>query len=52
MDHEICRLNADGMWWRHRFRERFDAITKHYPPRGDVDLDALADMAQRSSKAG
>ncbi len=52
-NHEIRQLNADGMLaWRHRFRERFDAITKHYPPRGDVDLDALADMASTLVEGG
>jgi AcrR family transcriptional regulator len=42
---EIRKLNADGMLaWRIRFRERFDLIAKRYPPRPEVDLDALADM--------
>lgn len=41
---EIHQLNAEGMLaWRKRFRERFDLIAKKYPPRFDVDLDALAD---------
>ena len=30
--------------WRALFRERFDHIAERYPPRIDVDLDALADM--------
>ena len=52
-DHEIRQLNTDGMLaWRHRFRERFDAITKRYSPRGDVDLDALADMASTLVEGG
>ena len=39
-------LNAEGILrWRRRFRERFDLIAQKYPPRDDVDLDALADMA-------
>jgi TetR/AcrR family transcriptional regulator, transcriptional repressor for nem operon len=42
---EIRELNAGGLLaWRRRFRERFAAIAERYPPRGDVDLDALADM--------
>jgi AcrR family transcriptional regulator len=41
---EIRDLNAQAMLdWRHRFRARFDAIAKAYPPRDEVDLDALAD---------
>jgi TetR/AcrR family transcriptional regulator, transcriptional repressor for nem operon len=45
-DREIHKLNADGMLaWRKRFRERFDRIAARYPPRQEVDLDALADMA-------
>jgi TetR/AcrR family transcriptional regulator, transcriptional repressor for nem operon len=50
---EIRQLNADGMLaWRHRFRERFDAITQRYSPRVDVDLDALADMASTLVEGG
>lgn len=30
--------------WRRRFRARLDLIAQRYPPRLDVDLDALADM--------
>jgi AcrR family transcriptional regulator len=42
---EIRRLNAEGMLaWRIRFRERLDLIAERYPPRHEVDLDALADM--------
>jgi AcrR family transcriptional regulator len=44
-DREIRRLNAEGMLaWRVRFRERLDLIARHYSPRHDVDLDAMADM--------
>jgi AcrR family transcriptional regulator len=50
---EIRRLNADGMLaWRHRFRERFELIAAHYPPRQDVDLDALADTAMTLVEGG
>jgi AcrR family transcriptional regulator len=42
---EVRDLNAQGMLaWRVRFRERFDLIAERYPPRQEVDLDALADM--------
>lgn len=43
---DVRDLNAEGILrWRRRFRERFDLIAKKYPPRDDVDLEALADMA-------
>src|SRR5690606_19341980 len=42
---EIRAMSAEGvMTWRNRFRERLEAIARRYPPRGPVDLDALADM--------
>lgn len=42
---EIRALNAEGMLaWRIRFRERLDLIAQRYPPRHEIDLDALADM--------
>ena len=42
---EIRDLNRESVLrWRRRFRSRFDAIAARYPPRLDVDLDALADM--------
>jgi TetR/AcrR family transcriptional repressor of nem operon len=52
-DREIRKLNADGMLaWRKRFRERFDRIAARYPPRQEVDLDALADMASTLVEGG
>jgi TetR/AcrR family transcriptional repressor of nem operon len=43
---EIRALNAEGLRaWRHRFRERLDLIAERYPPRIEVDFEALADMA-------
>ncbi len=43
---EVRELNAEGILrWRRRFRERFDLIASKYPPRPDIDLDALSDMA-------
>ena len=45
-NNEMRRLNAEGMLaWRTRFRERLRVIAERYPPRHDVDLDALADTA-------
>lgn len=50
---EIRDLNADGLIaWRRRFRARFDLIAVRYPPRQDVDLDALADMAATLVEGG
>ena len=43
---EIRQLNTEGILaWRNRFRERLDLIATRYPPRIEVDFDALADMA-------
>jgi TetR/AcrR family transcriptional regulator, transcriptional repressor for nem operon len=43
---EIRALNAEGLLaWRIRFRERLDLIAKRYPPKQEVDFEALADMA-------
>jgi AcrR family transcriptional regulator len=50
---EIRKLNADGILsWRTRFRERLDLIAKRYPPRQEVDLDALADMVSTLVEGG
>lgn len=50
---EIRALNAEGVLaWRHRFRERFDLIAARYPPAGEVDFDALADMASAMVEGG
>ena len=50
---EIRKLNADGMLaWRTRFRERLDLIAKRYPPRQEVDLDALADTMSTLVEGG
>jgi AcrR family transcriptional regulator len=38
--------------WRRRFRERFDLIAKKYPPRTDIDIDALSDMAASNVEGG
>jgi AcrR family transcriptional regulator len=50
---EIRELNAEGILsWRQRFRERLDLIAGRYPPKTDVDLDALADMASTLVEGG
>lgn len=42
---EIRELNTRAMLrWRALFRERFERIVERYPPRAEIDLDALADM--------
>ena len=50
---DIRALNAEGIVaWRNRFRERFDLIAKTYPPRYEVDFEALADMASTLVEGG
>jgi TetR/AcrR family transcriptional regulator, transcriptional repressor for nem operon len=51
-DH-MRKLNAEGMLaWRTRFHDRLYLIAEHYPPRQDVDLDALADSAATIVEGG
>ena len=38
--------------WRTRFRERLRVIAERYPPRQEVDLDALADTASTMVEGG
>jgi AcrR family transcriptional regulator len=50
---EIRDLNAESILsWRRRFRERLERIAAQYPPRQEVDLDALADMASTLVEGG
>lgn len=43
---EVRDLNITGvLGWRRRMRERLDLIAERYPPRIEIDLDGLADMA-------
>jgi len=43
---EVRDLNVSGvLGWRRRIRERLDLIAETYPPRFEVDLEGLADMA-------
>jgi AcrR family transcriptional regulator len=45
-DREVRELNKKGvLQWRNRFRERLDLIAQKYPPKQEVDFEALADMA-------
>jgi AcrR family transcriptional regulator len=42
---DVCALNAEAVLaWRLRFRQHLDLIAESYPPKINVDLDALADM--------
>jgi len=42
---DVVALNQEAVLaWRRRFRKIFDQIAERYPPRLDVDFDALADM--------
>ena len=50
---KVRDMNADGILrWRTRFRERLDKIAEKYPPRGPVDLEAMADMAASNVEGG
>ncbi len=50
---EIAQLNADGLLaWRKRFQERFAVIAQRYPPRQEIDFEALADMAANLVEGG
>jgi len=52
-DQEIRELNAAGMLaWRSRFGERLRLIAERYPPRHDVDIEALADMISTLVEGG
>lgn len=42
---DVVELSGSALLaWRKRFRERFELIAQHYPPKISVDFDALADM--------
>ena len=50
---EIRELNAGGVLaWRKRFRSKFEAISEHYPPKQEIDVDALADLAATLVEGG
>jgi TetR/AcrR family transcriptional regulator, transcriptional repressor for nem operon len=50
---EVRDLNAIGLAaWRNRFRERLERIARIYPPKVEVDFDALADMLSAVADGG
>ena len=50
---EIRDLNAGSVLrWRTQFRARLDRIAERYPPRREVDLEALSDMAASNVEGG
>ena len=52
-DAEVRELNRRAvLGWRARFRAMFDEIAAVYPPREEVDLDALADMVSTVVEGG
>lgn len=52
-DAEVRALNRRAvLGWRARFRAVFDEIAASYPPREEVDLDALADMVSTVVEGG
>lgn len=52
-DNRIKEINKQAVLnWRVRFREDIDKIVAIYPPREDVDLDALADMVTNTVEGG
>jgi AcrR family transcriptional regulator len=52
-DREVCALNRQAVInWRVRFRATLDEIALLYPPRDEVDLDALADAVSTVIEGG
>ena len=52
-DQAVRELNRKTVLiWRARFRAIFEDISTRYPPREDVDLDALADMVSTVLEGG
>lgn len=50
---DVRELNASGVRaWRARMRKRLDLIAEHYPPRLEVNLDAMADMLSAVADGG
>jgi len=50
---EIRKLNTGGILaWRERFRGRLEAIAARYPPKQEIDIEALADMAATLVEGG
>lgn len=52
-DKEICDINQRAVLaWRERFRAELQQIAEIYPPKDDVNLDALADMVSSTVEGG
>ena len=52
-DKKIQRINHDAVLsWRNRFRSQLNLIADKYPPRDDVDIEALADMVSSDIEGG
>lgn len=52
-DESVRALNKKAVLvWRRRFREMLETIAERYPPKDDVDLDALADMVANTVEGG
>ena len=52
-DRGVRDLNRQAiLGWRERFRGMFQEIADKYPPRLDVDLDALGDMVSSVVEGG
>jgi TetR/AcrR family transcriptional regulator, transcriptional repressor for nem operon len=52
-DPAVIARNRDGLLsWRMRFRGMLDDVVRVYPPRDEVDLDALADMVSSTIEGG
>ncbi len=52
-DKKIQRINHDAVLsWRNRFRSQLNLIADKYPPRDDVDIEALADMVSSVIEGG
>lgn len=50
---DVRELNASGVRaWRARMRKRLDLIAERYPPRLEVNLDAMADMLSAVADGG
>jgi AcrR family transcriptional regulator len=52
-DAQVRTLNRQAVLaWRERFLATFEEIAQTYPPRDDVDLEALADMVSSTVEGG
>ena len=50
VDGAIDVIDASIRAWRDRFRAKLDEVVERYPPRLDVDLDALSDLVFSTSE--